>query len=369
MSGKYIMLAAGGTGGHLFPAYALAEELTRRGNTVDLMTDARGERYQTDFPGRKIYIVKSATFAGRSPVKLVGALWRLTIGTWQAWRLLGKLEPQALIGFGGYPTFPPLTASYLRKIPSAVHEQNAVMGRANRFFAKFVTYIATSFKKTKFISGKLAEKARFTGNPVRNIVMEWSTQHYASPSPGGDFNLLVFGGSQGARFFSDTVPQAIKNLDENFRHRLKIVQQCREEDISRVEKAYIASGVAADIAPFFKNLPEYIARSHLIIARSGASTVAELAILGRPSLLVPLPHSVDNDQLLNAQRLMEAGGAWSIAQKELTPERLQQELERFLSEPFRLAHAARAASEMGKPDAVQLLANMVEELAMQKSSS
>lgn len=362
MSQKYVMLAAGGTGGHLFPAFALAEELVRRGYVVDLVTDTRGQKYKADFAGRDIYIVTSATFASKSPIALMKSAWKLCSGTWQAWRLIGKLKPQAVIGFGGYPTFPPMVASYLKKVPCAIHEQNAVMGRANRFFSKFVTRIATSFRKTKFVTGELIEKAKFTGNPVRKIVMEWRSVAYAPPVPGGDFHLLVFGGSQGARFFSDTVPQAIGILQENLRRRLKVVQQCRQEDIRRVENAYIDVGVAADVAPFFDNLPEYIAHSHFVIARSGASTVAELAILGRPSLLVPLPHALDNDQLLNAKQLTEAGGAWYVDQKELTPDRLQKELIRFLLEPFRLAHAARAAQEIGQPDAVKNLADVVDDL-------
>ena len=222
------------------------------------------------------------------------------------------------------------------------------MGRANRFFSRFVNLIATSFKKTKHITPELLEKSHFTGNPVRNKVMEWCSIPYNPPQPGGDFHLLVFGGSQGAQFFSDVIPQAVAKLQQNLRHRLKIVQQCRKEDISRVEKAYINAGVAADVAPFFENLPEYIAHSHLVIARSGASTVTELAILGRPSLLVPLPHAVDNDQLLNAKRLTETGGAWYVSQNDLTPDRLYQELIKFLLEPYRLAHAARAAQGNGR---------------------
>ncbi|MEM7620983.1 MAG: undecaprenyldiphospho-muramoylpentapeptide beta-N-acetylglucosaminyltransferase [Pseudomonadota bacterium] len=362
MSNKHVILAAGGTGGHLFPAFALAEELIRRNHIVDLITDKRGERFRGDFPGRDVYIVNSATFASRSPFAILQAGWKLVSGTWSTWRLLGRLRPQAVVGFGGYPTFPPLVASYLRKIPCAVHEQNAVMGRANRFFAKFVTTIAMSFKDTKYITGELLAKSHFTGNPVRNIVREWSSVPYTSPQPGGDFHLLVFGGSQGARFFSDVVPQAVTQLPQELRRRLKIVQQCREEDAARVEKAYIHAGIAADIAPFFENLAEYITQSHLVIARSGASSVAELAVLGRPSLLVPLPHALDNDQLLNAKRLTDTGGACYIPQDELDAERLNKELTKFLSEPFRLAHAARAAKEMGEPDAVNLLAHMVEGL-------
>ncbi len=362
MSSKSIVLAAGGTGGHLFPAFALSEELQRRGYVVDLMTDMRGDRYGSGFPAREVYKIPSATFSSRSPIGLMRTAFMLMRGTIAAYRHLGRIKPKAIVGFGGYPTFPPLIAAKMRGVPSAVHEQNAVMGRANRMMAPLVKNIAASFDKTKNVKDKFLKKVRVTGNPVRQIVLDSSSVLYDTPVPDGPFNLLVFGGSQGARFFSDTVPEAIALLPENLRGRLRIVQQCREEDLDRVNQIYQSLGVHAELAPFFKNLPEIMASCHLVIGRSGASSVTELAVLGRPSILVPLPHALDNDQLQNANRLMEAGGAWCIAQKDLTPQRMAAELEGMLNNPGKLVQAAQAARQVGKPQAVSLLADMVEDM-------
>ena len=359
---KYVMLTAGGTGGHLFPAYALSEELLRRGYVVDLITDLRGERYGGDFPARKILKVPAATFSSKSPIAILKTLYKLTAGTIKAYFFLGKVRPNAIIGFGGYPTFPPLIAASLRGIPSAVHEQNAVVGRANRFMLRFVKRIATSFSKTKHITAKNSKKVNYTGNPVRQKVLDWVNLEYSTPQINDDFHLLVFGGSQGARFFSDTVPEVVAKLSEKHRKRLKIVQQCREEDVERVKEAYQKAGIEFEVDTFFDNLPELMAYSHLVIGRSGASSVTELAVLGRPSILVPLPHALDSDQLLNANSLMDEGGALCVAQKDLTTERLTQELETFMENPDKLAKAAKSAKSVGKPQAVSLLADMVEEL-------
>jgi UDP-N-acetylglucosamine--N-acetylmuramyl-(pentapeptide) pyrophosphoryl-undecaprenol N-acetylglucosamine transferase len=228
--------------------------------------------------------------------------------------------------------------------------------------AKRVTAIATSFEHTKFLEGPALARARFTGNPVRDVVIEWSAQGYHAPVRAGPFSLLVFGGSQGARFFSDVLPPALSLLPGELRAGLFVVQQCREEDLARVEAAYQAVGVRAHLATFFANLPEEMAKAHLVIGRAGASTIAELTVMGRPSILVPLPHSIDNDQLQNATRLAESGGAWCIEQKELTPERLANALGRLLGSPHQLAEAAAAAKRQGRPDAVARLADLVEEL-------
>jgi UDP-N-acetylglucosamine--N-acetylmuramyl-(pentapeptide) pyrophosphoryl-undecaprenol N-acetylglucosamine transferase len=359
---KSVMLAAGGTGGHLFPAFALAQELGRRAIPVDLVTDMRADRYGADFPARAIYRVPSATLASRSPVAAARAGWLLTRGIAAAYKLLGQVKPGAVVGFGGYPTFPPLVAAVLRGIPTALHEQNAVLGRANRMLAKRVTAIATSFEHTKFLEGPALARASITGNPVRDQVVEWAAHGYQAPVRTGPFSILVFGGSQGARFFSDVLPPALSLLADDLRAGLFVVQQCREEDLGRVEAAYQASGVRAHLATFFVNLPEEMAKAHLVIGRAGASTVAELTVMGRPSILVPLPHSIDNDQLQNATRLAESGGAWCIEQKELTPERLAEALGRLLGAPHVLAEAAAAAKRQGRPDAVTRLADLVERL-------
>ena len=356
------MLAAGGTGGHLFPALALAQELGRRGIAVDLVTDMRGDRYGANFPARAIYRVPSATLTRRSPVAVAGTAWMLARGVTAAFKLLGQVKPDAVVGFGGYPAFPPLVAACLRRIPTALHEQNAVLGRANRMLAGRVTAIATSFEHTKYLEGPALARARLTGNPVRDQVVDWATQSYSVPRRGGPFSLLVFGGSQGARFFSDALPPALALLPPELRAALFVVQQCREEDLARVEEAYKVAGVRAHLATFFANLPEEMAKCHLVIGRAGASTVAELAVMGRPAILVPLPHAIDNDQLGNAKQLAESGGAWCIEQQQLTPERLAEAMSRLLSSPEALGQAAAAIKRLGRPDAVRLLADLVEEL-------
>ena len=360
------MLAAGGTGGHLFPAYALAEELARRGITIDLVTDHRGDRYGSDFPARHTYQVPSATLGGKSPVALARTGFTLARGLIAARSLLKKVRPRAIVGFGGYPSFPPLLAAASLRIPSALHEQNAVLGRANRMLAKRVTAVATSFDKVKLLDAGLMAKVRVTGNPVRDAVIAQTARPYPALGPDTLLLLLVFGGSQGARYFSDTVPPALATLAPELRRRLSVVQQVREEDIDRVRAAYSGAGIKADVQPFFKNLPEVMAASHLVIARSGASSVAELAAIGRPSILVPLPHALDNDQLQNATRLAESGGAWCIEQKNLSPERLGQEITRLAADPGRLSKAAAAAKAQGRPDAVKRLADLVEELIGKK---
>ena len=309
------MLAAGGTGGHLFPAFALAQELARRAIPVDLVTDMRGDRYGGDFPARAVYRVASATLSQRSLFGAARTSWTLLRGIAAAFKLLGEVRPGAVIGFGGYPAFPPLVAAKLRRIPSAVHEQNAVLGRANRLLAGRVDAIATSFEQTKHLEGPALGRARLTGNPVRDLVIDWSSRAYQAPAHDGPFSLLVFGGSQGARFFSDMVPPALTLLPPEMRAALFVVQQCREEDLAGVEQAYRAAGVRAHLATFFPNLPEEMAKAHLVIGRAGASTVAELTVMGRPAILVPLPHAIDNDQLNNAKRLADSGGAWCIEQK------------------------------------------------------
>ena len=358
------MLAAGGTGGHLFPAFALAEELKRRGVAVDLVTDMRGDRYGSGFPARTIYQVPSATLASRSPTDVAKTVLTLARGTKAAYGILKRANPKVVIGFGGYPTYPPLAAARLLGLPTAIHEQNAVLGRANRLLAKGVTAIATSFEKTKFLEGKAAAKSVLTGNPVRQAVVDVAGRtSYAEPVAGGEIRLLVFGGSQGARFFSDSAPLALFALPDKFRSRLKVVQQAREEDVDRVRSAYVEAGIDAEVAPFFADLPARLGAAHIVIARAGASTVAELTVIGRPSILVPLPHALDNDQLNNARRLAESGGGWCIEQRNLSPEKLADELEKLLAEPGTLARAAARAKNAGRGDAVNRLADFAMMLA------
>lgn len=362
---KTVLLTAGGTGGHLFPAQALATELIRRGWTVELATDERADKYGSEFPARKVHIVSSATIGSRNPVALAKTAFRLLFGTLQARKVIKNLKPDVVTGFGGYPTFPPMFVARLTGTPSILHEANAVMGRANKLVAKGVSAIATSVPiegMPEDLSGKLVE----TGNPVRDAVLDAAELSYTAPLPGGVLNLLVFGGSQGARFFSDLVPPAVEQLPEDLRRRLHVVQQCRPEDMERVQSAYQDLGVNAECAPFFMDLPQRIAQAHLVVCRSGASSVSELSVLGRPSILVPLPGAIDQDQAANAKVLEKAGGAWPIRQVDLHPARLAKELARFMDAPDMLTNAAEAARTVAKPDAVKRLADLVESVAQNK---
>jgi UDP-N-acetylglucosamine--N-acetylmuramyl-(pentapeptide) pyrophosphoryl-undecaprenol N-acetylglucosamine transferase len=365
---RLIMLAAGGTGGHLFPAFALAEELGRRGYVVELVTDMRGDRYGTGFPARTVHKIHSATLAGKNPLALASTGVALARGVREAWALMGRNRPSVVAGFGGYPSFPPLVAARMRGVRTLLHEQNAVLGRANRMLAKRVDLIATSFPKVGLVDEAIAAKIRFTGNPVRQAVIDVAGRPYWAPAMREAFVLLVFGGSQGARYFSDAVPPALAMLPPEMRARLQVVQQAREEDVERTRAAYAAAGIAAEIAPFFKDLPRIMAASHLVVARAGASSVAELAVIGRPSILVPLPHALDNDQLRNATTLAESGGAWCIEQKDLDAARLAGEIVRLMSSPGELTKAAAAAKAQGRPDAVERLADLVSALAEGKAT-
>jgi UDP-N-acetylglucosamine--N-acetylmuramyl-(pentapeptide) pyrophosphoryl-undecaprenol N-acetylglucosamine transferase len=366
VSGPPILLAAGGTGGHLFPAAALAQELRRRGIDVELATDLRAEKYGGDFPASAIHRIPSATLTSRSPLAVVKTFSRLGLGFGGALALLRRIKPRAVVGFGGYPTLPPIIAASLLGIPTAIHEQNAVMGRANRLLARFASKIAVSFTSTKSIPAGAESKVRLTGTPVRDAVLAYRDAPYTAPTSSSRLLLLVFGGSQGARFFSEVMPQALQLLPQAMRTRLTVVQQAREEDLAELQEAYRAGEIAAHLAPFFRDLPERIADSHLVIARAGASTVAELMAIGRPCLLVPLPHSLDNDQLENATRLQEGGGGWCMRQSDLTPERLAQELARLLASPELLAGAALKAKAMAEIDAVTKLADLAEGLGAER---
>lgn len=363
MSRAPLMVAAGGTGGHLFPAMALTQELVARGWEVDLMTDRRGDRFGTDFQARRVHRVPSATFERGAVGKLVSTPVTLARGVLAAWWILRRLRPAAVIGFGGYPTIPPLVAAMLARVPRAVHEQNGVMGRANRLLARHVTAVALSFDGTTHVPERGLAVARVTGNPVRAEVVDAAAAPYAPPVKREPLHLLVFGGSQGARFFADTIPQALGKLPPDVRGRMVVTQQAREEDLKRLLWAFEQVGVAAELAPFFSDLPARMAKAHLVISRSGASTVAELSVLGRPAILVPFPHALDNDQLANATRAAQAGGAWCLEQSDATPERLAGTIARLARDPQILAKAADAARGQGKPNAVALLADLVEELA------
>jgi UDP-N-acetylglucosamine--N-acetylmuramyl-(pentapeptide) pyrophosphoryl-undecaprenol N-acetylglucosamine transferase len=356
-----VLLAAGGTGGHLFPAEALADALQKRGAVIELATDARAAHFK--FPARAVHLIPSATLRGRNPIALARTAALLTLGTTKAWSMLGHVRPAVVVGFGGYPTVPPLMAAALRGIPTVLHEQNGVMGRANRLLAPRVTAIATGFRTLARLDPRLQGKITFTGNPVRREVIAAAATSYAAPELSGKLRLLVFGGSQGARVMAEIVPAAVERLAAALRARLALVQQARAEDLDTVRGTYARLGVAADCAPFFSELPARMAAAHLIVARSGASTVAELSAIGRPAILVPLPHALDQDQFANAGVLEAAGGAIRIEQRDFTPERLAAEITALAGDPGRLVTMAQSAKSAGTLDAAERLADLVLKVA------
>ncbi len=363
MTASSIALTAGGTGGHLFPAHALAGELMRRGYEVDLITDQRASYLGSEFPGRSVHRVPSATFRGKSPIEAIRMVATNSNGFKMAYDIMGETKPKAMVGFGGYPTIPPMLAALARGVPSMIHEQNSVMGRANRFLAPMVKAVALTFEDTKFLEGKVMEKSYMTGTPLRDAVLEQRGGIYQPAQPGQPLNLLCFGGSQGAKFFSDIMPVTLQLLPQELRDRLMVVQQCREEDIDAVFDAYEVAGVAAELATFFDDLPYRMGGAHLVMCRAGATTVAELAALGRPAVLVPLPHSVDNDQFENATRFEKAGAGWCFEQHIITPERLAGTLRRLFEDPATLARAASRSKSLAQFDAVARLADLVVTLA------
>ena len=356
-----VLVAAGGTGGHLFPAEALAAALARRGIAVHLATDRRAARYGDAFAPQAVHVVASDTLRSNNPVALARTAATLGAGLLQAFMLIGRLKPAAVIGFGGYPTIPPVLAGSWRGVPSIIHDANAVIGRANRLLAPRVTAIATTFPDVLSAEPALARKSTLTGNPVRPAVVAAAATPF--PTAFEPLRLLVFGGSQGARVMADVVPAAIEMLDQSVRARIAVVQQSREEDLPRVQAAYAKLAVPAEIAAFFTDLPARMAASHLVVARSGASTVAELAAIGRPGILVPLPHAIDQDQFANAGVLEHLGGAIRLPQQNFTPQRLAEEIATLAAAPQRLAAMAAAARSAGRLDAAERLADLVVKVA------
>lgn len=358
-----IQLAAGGTGGHLFPAEALGAVLMRRGLRVRLVTDERAVRYSGLFSDGLLDVVPSETVRSKSPLALARTGFVLAWGTATALQLVRKLKPAAMIGFGGYPTLPPLIAARIMGVPTLIHDSNAVLGRANRFLAARVDAIATSLPGVFDRDPALASKATLTGTPLRPAVLAAADRPYQAPDANGALRLLVVGGSQGARIMADIVPGAIERLEPALWRRLALAQQVREEDLARVRAVYDRLKINAELAPFFTDLPARLAAAHLVVSRSGAGTVAELAGIGRPSVLVPLPGSIDQDQFANAGVLMQAGGAIRIPQAEFTPDRLASEISALAAEPQRLADMARGARASGTLDAAERLADLVTKVA------
>ncbi|MCB1385053.1 MAG: undecaprenyldiphospho-muramoylpentapeptide beta-N-acetylglucosaminyltransferase [Nitratireductor sp.] len=352
-----VLLAAGGTGGHLFPAEALAHELKRRGFSILLVTDKRAEKFAGDFPADRIEVVPSATLTSKNPVAILGAIWTMIRGARHSDRVVRAEKPVAAVGFGGYPTVPPMGSARKAGIPSILHEQNAILGRANRFLGRRVKCIAVGFPQV----GKTPNVPVIeTGNPVRPMVEAAMRAAYPGRRPNEMLRLVIFGGSQGARYFSEALPPALALLETEERRRLSILQQARPEDEAALKAQYRELGISAEIAPFFRNMPEEISKAHFVVARAGASSVTELAVIGRPSLLVPLPGSLDGDQAANAITMAEADGAFVIQQAELGAGRLASLLRLALEEPERLSRMAQNARRTGIPDAAKRLADCVE---------
>lgn len=359
-----IVIAAGGTGGHLFPAEALAAELVARGERVALMTDARSTAYDSPaFAGSERFVLKGSGLAGRGVRRAVQGGFALLAGTAQARGLLMRLDASAVVGFGGYASFPPLAAARLmgraRRPVTVLHEQNAVLGRTNRLMARGVDLLALSFPDTGLVPASCAAKAEVVGTPVRPALAALAGRGYGEPQDGGAIRLLVTGGSQGARVFADVVPPAIAALPDAVRARLVISQQCRPEDLDRTRAAYDAAGVVAELAAFFPDIANRLETTHLVIARAGASTVAELACAGRPSILVPLPHAIDDHQAANARALAESGAALVVPQPQFTAPALTARLATLCTDPTALARAAAAAASLARPEAARTLADRV----------
>ncbi|MFV3074135.1 undecaprenyldiphospho-muramoylpentapeptide beta-N-acetylglucosaminyltransferase [Niveispirillum fermenti] len=356
-----VILAAGGTGGHMFPAEALARALMVRGHRVILVTDKRGKAFGDSLPDVQVERIRAATTAPGILGKLRMAS-ELVMGTAQARSLLQRIRPGLVVGFGGYPSVPTVFAAQTSGVPTLLHEQNAVLGRANRLLAGKARLICTSFPQVAGLDRLDGRRIIRTGNPVRPAILALRDAPYPSPIPGCAFNLLVTGGSQGASIFGEVLPRAVEMLGEDARYRLKIVQQARAENIEEARTAYAQMGVEAELATFFKDMPARLAGCHMMIGRSGAGTVAELSVVGRPSLLVPYQHAMDDHQTANAWSLVEVGGAWLMAQQDFTPVAVAERLNSFLTAPGQLTQAAKAAAAWAIPDAADRLADAVEGL-------
>lgn len=361
MSGRHFVLAAGGTGGHMMPAHALAAELTRRGHHVALITDERGAKIPGLFEGVQTHILPAGRIT-KNPMSWLPGLKAILAGRAMALRLFETFKPAAVIGFGGYPAFPALLAAKSARIKTAVHEQNAVLGRVNRLMANRVDAIAVSYSKIERLSPKYLGKTWMVGNPVRDEIVALRDRPFPPFLEDGVFRVLVIGGSQGATILSDVVPDGLSLLPVALRRRLQVTQQCRAEDIERVRARYAELGIAADLATYLNDVPERLAWAHLVIARAGASTISELTCAGRPAILVPLPSATDDHQTANVRDMVEAGGARSIPQVRFTATELSKQMQKLGLDTEGLINAASRARSVGRPHATRDLADLVEGL-------
>ncbi|MFQ5764248.1 MAG: undecaprenyldiphospho-muramoylpentapeptide beta-N-acetylglucosaminyltransferase [Rhodospirillales bacterium] len=357
--GSLVVLAAGGTGGHVFPAEALAAELAGRGCRLAAITDKRGGAWQGALGEVETHHIRAGGLAGKSFAARLQSLPDLAIGAWQARGLLKRLRPDAVVGFGGYASVPTMLAACLGGYVTAIHEQNAVLGRANRLLASRVDRIATSFEDAEGLPAEAQAKVSHTGMPIRAAVAAVGERPYPPLAEDGPISLLVLGGSQGAHVLSEVVPAALGLVDEGIRGRVRVAQQCRPEDLEPTRGAYAALGIDADLEPFFDDLPERLAGAHLLIGRAGASTVAETLVAGLPAILVPYPFAIDDHQSRNAQAVDDAGAGWLMPEATFTPSALAARLDSLLGLPAILERAAACAEAAGAPDAADRLANMV----------
>lgn len=359
---KLILLSAGGTGGHMFPADALARDLLSRGYRVALATDTRGTKYANFAAGVSVHVLSSG---GLKPglISKIKSVLALGAGYVQGYRLIGRLKPEVVVGFGGYPSFPAVHAAQKRGVPTIIHEQNAVAGKANVMLAPKAERIALNFPRIEGLDDHDTARTVVTGNPVRPEIAAL----YNVPYPGIDrdspMRIFVMGGSQGAAVFAQVLPEAFTSLPEMYRQRLDIAQQCHEADIPRVRGIYEAAGIKAQLRPFFDDVPAQLERAHLVISRSGASTVAEVTTAGRPAIFVPYPHHADQQQKKNADAVAECGGAWVMTQDAFTPQTVAARIEMLLQSPEYLFRAAENSRSCGKPDAARRLGNLVTALA------
>lgn len=358
------LIAAGGTGGHLFPAQAFADEMRGRGWRVVLMTDERGRVYAKDFVADAIEDVPAATLQLSNPLKAIGAVFKITAGMQAARKRLAALDPAVVVGFGGYPSLPALTAAKAQRRPIVIHEQNAVLGRVNRHFAADAQVVACAFDRLDKLTPAAHAAKRVVGNPVRAPILAVRDHPYPTPTDSSPLHVLVIGGSQGARVFGEVIPPALARLPTPLRQRLHVTQQVRAEQVETVGAFYKEQSIAAEAAPFFSDMAARLSACHLMIGRAGASTVSELAIAGRPSVLVPLKIATDDHQTANAESLVRVGAADCIAEDAFTVEGLAALLSQRLADPQDLTARALAAKSAGKPDAAKRLADLAESVAL-----
>jgi UDP-N-acetylglucosamine--N-acetylmuramyl-(pentapeptide) pyrophosphoryl-undecaprenol N-acetylglucosamine transferase len=360
---KLAVVAAGGTGGHLFPAQALSEALIARGWTIVLASDERVAGFATDFPAERKIALSAATYRPGDPIGMARAGFTVMRGAMQARALYREIGPHVVVGFGGYPSAPALVGALWDRRPTVIHEQNAVMGRANRKLAGRVTTVACAFPTLLKAPPAVQGRAVVVGNPVRPPIRALADLPYAPPTADGPIRLLVTGGSQGARLLSELVPEAVAALPEDLKRRLVIQQQTRQESMETARRTYRNALIDAEIAPFFRDMASRLGAAHLVIGRSGAGSVCEFAVAGKPAILVPLAIALDDDQGQNARLLAEAGGAEIARESQLTVDSLAGALAKLLSNPARLARMAAAARSVAIPDAAERLADVVERTA------